>query len=466
MNDEFFILFSRHIEILTQKFDKSRARQAVMLLHHIVTEMSVSVDNFVHDANNYLTFDTHVSKTLSVIFKNNGWSSNTIKMKKRPFKELLTEMAISDSFIHRLSFPRTGNCTGNCTRDCTVLDDELYAKLAKIVGVRVYKNASMSERENFHTWYKILVNNRKNCGNCTMKSYMMFFRNFCFNKEFTEEYVRKTSTNKKKFNLIKFYMTHILAVPFPYKESIIKSGEIYDILPGDHHTIPPNELDILYETSREMGVFHELFFLIFITTGMRVNGLVRIRLEHICKLRGTDVIVNDTGRTLEKGNKWFEFAVNDTVKNLIKTWVVHHRVNRSDYLFSGKYEGSHISTNTIRVKFNNMCDKANLQGRYLHVHALRHSYAHILLNCGNDILTISKLLNHTHSKITEKYYLRENVLDVVDRANIPWLDPNNKPEDKIPRFLNIKSDKSKTAARRRDRIEMLENFRSNLVSDY
>jgi len=57
-----------------------------------------------------------------------------------------------------------------------------------------------------------------------------------------------------------------------------------------------------------------------------------------------------------------------------------------------------------------------------------------LLEAGNSVHEVSKLLGHSNIATTEMFYLKESSADVAKRANIPWL---TKPEkqDNLPKFL-------------------------------
>jgi len=56
-------------------------------------------------------------------------------------------------------------------------------------------------------------------------------------------------------------------------------------------------------------------------------------------------------------------------------------------------------------------------------------FIHILLEVGNSVENISKLLGHASSETMEKYYLRESAAQVVQRANIPVDDMRRRRED-------------------------------------
>ena len=69
------------------------------------------------------------------------------------------------------------------------------------------------------------------------------------------------------------------------------------------------------------------------------------------------------------------------------------------------------------------------------------------------MFVISKLLNHSNTQTTEKFYLKENITDLTDRAKIPWLDKSNKPKNIVPSFLNvIKKDDTEKIKRKMSRL--------------
>jgi hypothetical protein len=51
-----------------------------------------------------------------------------------------------------------------------------------------------------------------------------------------------------------------------------------------------------------------------ISTGIRTIGVSNIKLEHICSNVNNVITINKTGRTLEKGNKWFAFSIGKPIQ--------------------------------------------------------------------------------------------------------------------------------------------------------
>ena len=103
----------------------------------------------------------------------------------------------------------------------------------------------------------------------------------------------------------------------------------------------------------------------------------------------------------------------------------------------------------------------------MHPHALRHSYAHILLNSGNSVDIVSKLLGHSSSSTTEKFYLKETASDVAERANIPWLDKSLTCKKVVPDFLKATTQpepaKDRTAKKRMKNMSKLDIFKPKII---
>jgi hypothetical protein len=205
---------------------------------------------------------------------------------------------------------------------------------------------------------------------------------------------------------------------------------------SDKHKMPVEALEKMYKAT-DGSTLDRLIFLLLLTTGIRVGGLVRIKLEHVAHVSGSDVAIFDSGRSIEKGNKWFSFAIAPMVKSLMFEWLTTQRpAVQSDYLFPGGAQ--HMSTSNIRYRFNKIAAKAGVTGSYVHPHAMRHTFGHMMLKTGNTVDTVAKLLGHASSKTTEAFYLKESASEVASRANIPWLDNSNAPPKPIvPNFLRV-----------------------------
>ena len=206
---------------------------------------------------------------------------------------------------------------------------------------------------------------------------------------------------------------------------------------SDVHRISAADLDKIYAQSAPC-VLDKLLFMLMITTGLRVGAVTLVLTANIADVVDRRFVVRTQGRTREKGSKWASFMLTAPVRRLVHERLTKHRpAVDSPYLFPGVEPGGHLSTNAVRGRFARLCTAAGLKGRQFHPHALRHSYAHMLLDTGNPVEIVSKCLNHSSSGVTEAFYLKESAAEILNRANIPWLDAAAKKEaPKLPSFLN------------------------------
>ena len=102
-----------------------------------------------------------------------------------------------------------------------------------------------------------------------------------------------------------------------------------------------------------------------------------------------------------KSGKGRKIPMNDVVCEELRKLKKDH-----DYIFYNKKTGSHIRH--VKTAFWRACKKAGIKpdqdGNKLRVHDLRHTAASMLVNdCGIDIVTASKILEHSDIKTTMGY---------------------------------------------------------------
>jgi integrase len=280
----------------------------------------------------------------------------------------------------------------------------------------------------------------------------------------------KSVSKKKKWLLV--FLKHIMMYKFTVDDTWFDYANIEKVHGNpleqddgsDKHKIPTDELEKLYTACHD-SVLDKLLFMLMLTTGLRIGGVVNIKLEHVAYINGKDVCVQDVGKTIEKGKKWATFILCDEVKVLIFKWLTCQRpAMESEYLFPGR--NGQMSTSNARYRFGKIVKKAGLKGNHLHPHSLRHTFAHMMLKTGNTVDIVAKLLNHTNPKTTKQFYLKESAAEVAKRANIPWLNQNNIPKKPvIPNFLQKHQNTSEDAnqnKKRRKAMASLEMFNKSM----
>jgi integrase len=212
-------------------------------------------------------------------------------------------------------------------------------------------------------------------------------------------------------------------------------------LEHDVHRISNEDLEKI-DAAAGVDLRSHLQFRIMIMTGMRIGGMVTIKLDDIVDFCGSKTIVRKCARTIEKGQKEFTFYMNGELRTMVKRWVVRGRPSSaSPYLFpSATNPVGNITTATARRGFRSLCIKANLSGKEFHPHGLRHSYAHILLEKGIPLAKVSTMLNHDSIKTT-KAYTKENAIQRARRMGIDWMDEEDKTDTTVdgPAFMQSAS---------------------------
>lgn len=454
MNEPVFIPESDELKIfklkksghLRNKFTQTQINCGFDFLKNILYKrygQSYSVSEFVNDANTIFNEAEFFSQNMIYVMNDKKWAFNTKKTMFQILKNILMTISITDSFINRLSFNSYDNKNFN---------NILIQKYSKLKDDNPIKIRLLN-------WISIIKEKSNNRSISTLKSIISFYINKCLpmlnlrlecwddnyikkNVRITENDVRTLCINFRSYTWLKLFCEDIIKIPFDIKYQNNDQCQHFAFQSGDKHVISTEELEKIYEYLQDKDIFDKLVFMLLMTTGMRVGGLINIKISHVCKI-GNKINVFNYGRTLEKNNKWMEFIITEDTKRLIAEWVINKRKGNSEYLFpSSSTNSGHISTNMVRSRFKKICEGIGLHGPHLHLHSIRHTYAKILLKSGNDISIISKLLNHSNTETTEKFYLKENISEIVERSNIPWLD-NKNTEKIIPNFLELKKEEHK-----------------------
>jgi hypothetical protein len=405
--------------------------------------------------------------------KEANWKKSTLRASFGALKKIMYQTAIDRNFVSKLTITESAIVNKSDISNMLInpyrkMDDSSPAKKLLI------------------SWVTTIRGTTKNKSPISVKYILYFIVNTCLpalglsldtwntdtsvnpdyiKNKITSEYIRTNCTSNKQAKWLNIFLHNIMTIdttgliPKVGKSSNIQA----DITKGDgsdKHRIQIYELELIYSASTK-STRNELLYLLLITTGMRVGGLVSIKSEHVSTLNKDGFVINTSGRTIEKGNKWFSFILHERVRELIYIWLTKERpASSSPYLFPSRsgFVG-HISSTSVRTIFTSMCKDSGLIGKHLHLHSLRHTYAHMLLESGNTVNIVSKLLGHSNTSTTESYYLKENAVEVAKRANIPWMTKSVDKEQIIPSFLSKKNDtstskntsKNTSEKRRRDR---------------
>ena len=409
------------------------------------------------------------SKNMKIVIDTNEWTTSSGCTAFTTLKKILTETNINSGFINKINIPFEKKIKKNSPEFCLPtrfkkLKDDLpdkqilvkliisikqhtkyksqntiriiiayIIKLLNTLGIQIQSYTDIKDIE-FNELIDAISSTNPSSSMKIKLNYTIAF--LCFVLEDTK-YLKQLELHKKKINIVS------------------KTKEDHDV-----HRISKDELEKMYKSSN-YSIRDKSIFLLMISTGIRACGVSNIKLRHITTITNNILSVNKTGRTIEKGNKWFTFPICENLSLLLKEYINNHRKSRTSYLYPGRGEDTGISTARINAIIKNIASKAGLEGPHIHAHSLRHSFAHLLLESGNKPELVSKMLGHTSVQTTEQYYLKESAVEASKRCNIPWLGKQEKI-DPVPNFM--KTEPKKTKKTRKQRNETLKNLARDFKS--
>jgi integrase len=472
-----FIILKKYVLEEAKGAQKGHLVMGMDVLKHVLFRMYqntsygtlVNRSSIIQEAE---VFSTH----LDAVLKDVGWQKSTCYIIVRVLKKILSMTSVDTDFTRKININVVDN-----THKCLILpkkistlpdDNKKKILLYEWIGVIKKRTNNKSAVSLKNIMYAILgMIPKLQLSLDEWPDELDTVQNIIRPQLCTNSLLAVCGDGKKytkKLAYFKIFLKHIVKIidvdDDVFKDDVDDEKNV-DMFrdTADKHRISVHELELLYKASTNC-VRDELMYLLLITTGMRVGGLVKIKTEHLSHVNGKNIDIKDTGRTLEKGNKWFTFVLNPRIKTLLYTWIMKFRMcGSSPYLFPSNGIHGHITTNTVRTLFTKWCKESELQGSHLHPHALRHSYAHILLETGNSVDIVSKLLGHANTSTTEHFYLKENASDVAKRANIPWLDTSHVQEKIIPNFLDNKTNDHAVGARKNTARKKLKSMARMII---
>ena len=168
-----------------------------------------------------------------------------------------------------------------------------------------------------------------------------------------------------------------------------------------------------------------LVVLLFLTTGLRIGGLARLRLPATLMPQSAARGGRDVPPqlfTTEKNGKVRQVALTPACRILIARCVrVRAAAAASPYLFPGR-DDEHVSTRTLWDRCRAVFERARLRGPHVHPHTFRHTFVQMLYMNGMTFEAIAKFIGHSSAAITSGVYGRLRQVDILESArDIPFL---------------------------------------------
>jgi integrase len=399
-----------------------------------------------------------ISQNFSKIQELNEWSEKTTLSAISNMKKIMKQTTININFINKLTTIKEKGIDRKSVEYCLPGKYKKYAddhpeKKLLMLWLETCKKDTRNKSQS--SLKQIIQFTLKVCNalNLNLNDFNDLVKNIPLSKfqEAVDQIDLKIPVKTKvRFTIIiikNFFKCNITYLELDeWAKSIPKGDEFVDgVDDHDIHRISNRELELMFDASKSNNRNLALF-LLMATTGLRVGGVSNLLLKNVATEVGGEIIVLNEGRTLEKGRKWFTFVLCDRLKRALEKWIVEDRNVLSEYLFPGLKQGS-LSPSRISKIVKEIATLAGLDGKHIHAHSIRHSFAHILLEAGNDPGLVGKMMGHSSSKTTEKFYLKETAAEASKRCNIPWLSKDVETEP-LPSFMVAPSTKKEMTIRK------------------
>jgi integrase/recombinase XerD len=158
-------------------------------------------------------------------------------------------------------------------------------------------------------------------------------------------------------------------------------------------------LDACTNKDPEIEARDRAIILLLLESGMRVGELCCMRIEHM-------ELTKRQARIRGKGGKWrYAFWAGRSAKELERYAQYRMHEREGVFFMSGKaHQGTPITYNTVRMLFRRLQKRSGiLLPKGSPIHALRHTFAHKVLQAGVDGLYLQQLMGHADMQTTARY---------------------------------------------------------------
>lgn len=159
----------------------------------------------------------------------------------------------------------------------------------------------------------------------------------------------------------------------------------------------------------------KLILTIFLSTGMRISGLINLKISGVFD---ENFNILKVGQTLEKkNNKIRKFVIFHPLKQALENYKNSEKygnsINNLDYSLFPQSIGSSKKISENKKSFSmgyllrlikNIFFRADITGHNAHSHAFRKTVVIKLMSEGNSLENVSKFIGHSSSVVTAKHY--------------------------------------------------------------
>jgi len=234
-----------------------------------------------------------------------------------------------------------------------------------------------------------------------------------------QKYLHHLIVNKDFSN--SYIHANYSAIKFLY-ERILKKNWNRELLP---RLKKEKKLPVMLAKSEIKKIFsavtnvkHKAIFMTIYSSGLRISEVCTLKIKDIDS-KNMQIRVRQG-----KGKRDRYTILSETNLKILREYWKKYRPK--SWLFPGQPSDTSLGPRAVQIAFKNTLEKANIT-KAATVHTLRHCFATHLLEAGNDLLYIQKLLGHTSPKTTAIYIhlTRKDINNVKSPLDIMMDDDSN-----------------------------------------
>lgn len=171
------------------------------------------------------------------------------------------------------------------------------------------------------------------------------------------------------------------------------------------------------EITTQLAVRDRAILSVLLDTGIRANELCSLTLDYVY-LDPQEAYLRVHG----KGNKWREVGLGKKARAALHRYISRYRQAEREekHLFVNRH-GKQMTVNGIDQMLERLAQWARIRGVRCTAHTFRHTFAVRYLEKSRDVYKLSRLMGHSHVRITELYLnavnareVRNNSISVLD----------------------------------------------------
>lgn len=166
--------------------------------------------------------------------------------------------------------------------------------------------------------------------------------------------------------------------------------------------LSPRDVQVISSILHTKQKWRDLaLFRLGIDSMLRASDLTRIYLDEVIDHRGE--VVSRTEIKMQKTGKAVLIAIMPETREALRLWIANRPMFAGQWLFPGRYPGTHFSVPQYRAVAKGWFEMAGLDVRLYSTHSMRRAKAAEIYRQTGNLKAVSLRLGHRDMNVTSEY---------------------------------------------------------------